>query len=657
MSETGSQDKKRDDTNDAASKTQASHGKQADVAKQDTRDVDDAKTIHGEQSHGRDEDKHSVVVSQADDAVHKPHEPKNGTSTMRHDGRKRDASDPLDVGDTAAFRRHAPRVDAIPTFLQGYEGDGNGGSNVVTPPIPATERVEHAVAVSGNGGNGGMRPPTSRNGHMHGNGCSDKGTDTGSGKRRGIVIGIVAAVIAILCVIYGYGVTRYQSRLFPNTTVGGVDVSNMTASEADKALDTSGWKLTIDDITGQDVTIGPKEAGLSVNMVKPSKLIREQNAFAWPFHVFGNASQSISRKTSFDTKKLESTLSSLDMVNADKRTKAVDATYRYDQSQRKWYVQPDSQGNVVDRDKLIKAVENSLDGLKSPTVKVTQDMCVQPKVTANDKSLNQAVNDANKWCSTSITYDIDDKQSAEVVDSSVITPWVSIVQADDGTFSAKLDESAVKAYLAKIGDKYDTQGQAITITTPTGKVASVPGTEKNTGWLTDESAELPKLEADIKAGKTDHREFSMKQRASQKTGADVWGTTYIEVDLSTQHLWYVKDGSVADDFGIISGKSGYDTPQGVTKVYRKVTNTTLVSPWKDPKTGEPTYKTPIEVGLVISADSNILIHSAPWQPASGFGNATYHISGGSHGCVNAPTDKTWDLYNTVAVNTPVVVHS
>ena len=76
----------------------------------------------------------------------------------------------------------------------------------------------------------------------------------------------------------------------------------------------------------------------------------------------------------------------------------------------------------------------------------------------------------------------------------------------------------MKAYLAKIGDKYDTQGQAITITTPTGKVASVPGTEKNTGWLTDESAELPKLEADIKVGKTDHREFSMKQRASRTSG-------------------------------------------------------------------------------------------------------------------------------------------
>ena len=476
-------------------------------------------------------------------------------------------------------------------------------------------------------------------------------------KRNIIIVSVIAVVLVVLGVVYGVGVSRYQSRLFPNTEIGGIDVSEMTADEAERATDTSDWHITIDDVTGDTVTIGQDEAGMSVSSTSPSDMIAAQDAFAWPLHVLGGFGQSADRTVSFDYDKLEQTLASLDMCDESKRTAATDASFRYDQGTGKWYVIPDAQGTVVDKDKLVSAVEGALDGLNSPTVKVTQDMCVQPSVTASDESLNAAVDDANKWISTSITYDIDDQQSAVTVNSSTILPWVSISKGDDGKFAATLNESAVKAYLAKIGAKYDTKGEQLTITTPTGKVASVAGTEDDTGWLTDEATELPKLIDDIKNGRTDHREFSMKHKANAKTGSDVWGTTYIEVDLSTQHLWYVKDGQVVEDFGIISGKSGYDTPQGVTAVYKKVTDVTLISPWKDPKTGEPTYKTPIDVGLVISKDGGVLIHSAPWQPSSMFGNASYHVNGGSHGCVNAPTAKTWDLYNSVPLNTPVVVHA
>lgn len=83
---------------------------------------------------------------------------------------------------------------------------------------------------------------------------------------------------------------------------------------------------------------------------------------------------------------------------------------------------------------------------------------------------------------------------------------------------------------------------------------------------------------------------------------------------------------------------------------------TLVSPWKDPKTGEPTYKTHIDVGLVISDDYQVLCHDAPWQPSSGFGSPSYHWGGGSHGCCNMRAGDCWELYNTASVGDPVIVH-
>lgn len=477
------------------------------------------------------------------------------------------------------------------------------------------------------------------------------GTSRRSRKPVIAVCVILACAVAVIIGIYAHGVSKYATHLFPNTTIDGMNIGDMTVDEADAVLDTSDWHLTIDDVDGTATELDAEQVGLEVSGDTPQELLDRQNPYEWLAHL-NVANATSQRSVEFDEDKVRESIQSLDMVNADKRENPVDATFSHDGD---WGIIPEVEGNLVDADKLANTVISSIDGLNEPTVQVTDDMLVKPSVTSDDATLRQAVSDANKWSHASVTYDIDDQDSAEMLGSDTIASWVSIVENNDKTFSAVLDESAVKAWCSQIGDKYDTNGEQITITSPAGRTVAVPGTEKNTGWVTDEATETSKLIETIKNGEQDHREFAMKQRASNKTGADIWGTTYIEVDLTTQHLWYIKDGQVQQDFGVISGKSGYDTPTGVTKVYKKVTDTTLISPWKD-ENGEPTYKSHIDVGLVISSDGGILIHNAPWQPSSMFGNAMYHRSGGSHGCVNAPTAQCWTLYNTVLVGTPVIVH-
>lgn len=475
------------------------------------------------------------------------------------------------------------------------------------------------------------------------------------GRKGPVIVGLVVGCLLIALIsIYVYGVNKYQTHLFPNTQEDGIDLGGMTVDEANAVLDTSDWKLSIKDITGDTVTLDKEQVGLSVTGRSPAEILADQNPLAWPLHVISQ-NEASARTVDYDEGQIRTTVAGLDMTNLEKRDNPTDATYRYDNANHQWYVVPDTQGNLVDAGALGNAVVASMNGLESPTVEVTHDMLVNPKIRADDTTLNTAISDANKWSNASMVYNIDDKDSAETLSADTIASWVSISQNEDGTFQANLDEDKLKAYVHKIGSAYDTEGTPITITTPTGKVASVPGTEKNTGWVTDEATEITNLTSDIKNGTQGHREFAMKQRASNKTGADIWGTTYIEIDLGTQQLWYIENGEVKTSFGIISGKSGYETPQGITKVYRKVTDATLISPWKDEK-GEPTYKSHIDVGLVISADSNILIHNAPWQPSSMFGSASYHWKGGSHGCVNAPDGGTWELYNTVKNGTPVITH-
>ena len=52
-------------------------------------------------------------------------------------------------------------------------------------------------------------------------------------------------------------------------------------------------------------------------------------------------------------------------------------------------------------------------------------------------------------------------------------------------------------------------------------------------------------------------------------------------------------------------------------------------------------------------NSNIGLHDASWR--SEFGGEIYKTNG-SHGCVNLPKDKAYELYDLISVGTTVIVH-
>lgn len=44
-----------------------------------------------------------------------------------------------------------------------------------------------------------------------------------------------------------------------------------------------------------------------------------------------------------------------------------------------------------------------------------------------------------------------------------------------------------------------------------------------------------------------------------QSGLDDIGNTYVEIDYTSQHLWYYKDGSLVTDTGIVSGNISRET--------------------------------------------------------------------------------------------------
>ena len=130
---------------------------------------------------------------------------------------------------------------------------------------------------------------------------------------------------------------------------------------------------------------------------------------------------------------------------------------------------------------------------------------------------------------------------------------------------------------------------------------------------------------------------------SNSFGADV-GDTYVEIDLSEQHMWYIVDNNIYVSTPVVTGNYGsMDTPTGVFSVQSMATDVSLVG---------DDYVSFVEYWIAFIG-SSYGIHDASWR--SEFGGDIYK-GDGSHGCVNTPYSAVQKIYRHIDVGTPVIVH-
>lgn len=121
---------------------------------------------------------------------------------------------------------------------------------------------------------------------------------------------------------------------------------------------------------------------------------------------------------------------------------------------------------------------------------------------------------------------------------------------------------------------------------------------------------------------------------------------YIEVIISEQKLKYFENNEKVDEFLISTGVSGFDTPLGTFSVFSKVSAARMTGFYGP---GSPlNYDLP-GVPWVMSFLGPYTIHGTYWH--NNFGNRM------SHGCVNLPTPKAYELYQWADIGTTVIIHN
>lgn len=123
------------------------------------------------------------------------------------------------------------------------------------------------------------------------------------------------------------------------------------------------------------------------------------------------------------------------------------------------------------------------------------------------------------------------------------------------------------------------------------------------------------------------------------------GTTYIEISIDDQHMWYYKNGELIVSTDVVTGyKNAHDTPTGLYYIINKASPAELV--------GE-TWDVWVNYWLGVTNDG-IGIHDSTWR-YSGYGGNIYTYDG-SHGCINTPYDAVKKIYDNCKENTPVVIY-
>ena len=121
------------------------------------------------------------------------------------------------------------------------------------------------------------------------------------------------------------------------------------------------------------------------------------------------------------------------------------------------------------------------------------------------------------------------------------------------------------------------------------------------------------------------------------------GSTYIEVNIEKQTMWFYKNGKLVVETPVVTGnRYTSDTPKGFFSIYSRATNTVLVG---------ANYASPVDYWMAFKGGCGI--HDASWR--SYFGGTIYQ-GNGSHGCVNTPYNAVRTIYNNTGYGTPVIVY-
>lgn len=460
-----------------------------------------------------------------------------------------------------------------------------------------------------------------------------------SNKNPGILVIVIVLILFLLAVgvFYFYKVNYYTTHFRKGSMINGIKVSQMTVSEAESAINEQArtYCITLTGRENMEQVIRSEDIGYHyVPDGSVAGLLSEQNHFLWMFRLEGSDS-SMDVPTAYDEALLADQVEASIFFDKTKVTPPADAFISYEEGEG-YSITKEVLGNRVKKKKLVEAVREAVDHHEASLDLETAKVYAAPEITSDTKKLVKYCKKLNRYTGLTITYDFDDR--TEVIGHDTLKDWLV---TDDANYRVSIDAEKVRTYVNQLAYEYDTFGCTRDFTTHDGKEIKVSGGDY--GWLINRTKETEELIKAIQKGKDVTREPAYTYTARSRKVNDI-GDTYIEVDLTAQHLWVFNEGEMILETDFVSGDVSRkrETPTGSFNILYKERDAQLV--------GE-TYNTKVSYWMPFY--DNCGIHDAGWR--SSFGGDIY-LKDGSHGCLNAPPAMAEAIYNAIEAHTPIIVY-
>lgn len=458
-----------------------------------------------------------------------------------------------------------------------------------------------------------------------------------SGKKK-IILALSVLVIAVLAVVYLIMGIFFHSHFWFRTTINGVDCSGKNVSDVEQLIEKEleHYQLQLEGRVGQPELV--KGTDIRVKPVFDGSLQKElesRSGFAWPISLFRETVIELETMVDYDEARLEAVMDDLECLKEENSLEPRDAYISEYREGKGYEIVPEEEGSLVDRAALKEALHAAVTNLQERVSLEDSGCYVEPKLRADNGELEKLLTELNTCVSTVLTYELGSAE--EVLDGSTIHEWLGITEENE----AVLDEEAVSTYVKELAYQYNTAYKARSFRTSYGTTVTLNRNEY--GWIIDETGETEQLLADIRKGQEVSREPVYKQWAASH-GEQDYGSTYVEINLTAQHLYFYKDGALVVESDFVSGNlaKGYDTPTGAYSVTYTERDAVLK--------GED-YRTPVNFWMPFNG--GVGMHDANWR--SDFGG-NYYKTSGSHGCINLPYSAAEKIFENIKSGDPVFVY-
>ncbi len=457
---------------------------------------------------------------------------------------------------------------------------------------------------------------------------------------------VVWVIGIILLVIYFMGVNFYGSHFFENSTLEGVNVSSRTRDEVVGIFE--------DNINARKMLIEFKDSAvlLDSSAFNPeithgeevAQLIENQNNLLWFVGYVKPSHYSSDDFVSIDDQTLENTIRGLDQTNGT--TPPSDAYVSYQDSG--FVIVPEDIGTTMDVDSLIGLIkENYLLGEETFDV-VEQGLYYQAELKSDNPQLMAKLELAKQYCDARITY-TPDAEHTFVLDENTLLTWLTKDSAGNWTKNDDVFKRNAEAFIRTFTRYYYTLGITRNFKTATGNTVTISG--GSLGQYVLVRAETNNLVELI----SDHAKVSRKPAlfGYGYEGNQGIGNTYVEINLSAQHLYMIQNGKIVFETDqIVTGLASdpdRKTPSGCYYVYYKQIDRVL----RGTQNPDGTWPYEVPVKYWMAFNRGIGMHDATYRSAFGGNIYTY---AGSHGCVNMRYSEAAKMYSYTQIGTPVICY-